>query len=205
MILILLVVNFLISIFNAWSVGRTWVETKAIGGWTRFMSWMGATMSAVGFSWCYLVIFAFAAGPDGFHKLDVKYVNAMFSLGYLALVLPLIGSGIAITIDSWAYFWRKRTFASGAVAGYNTFADVYNIYNAVSYVPSAWDTVKDVLFPKKSSSSSSDSSDSAMTRIAITLALLALFGGVLTAAAIIRTVAESTARARHLKYAMNDR
>ncbi len=203
MVLIFLAVNFVISIFNAWSVGRTWVETKAIGGWARLMSWMGATMSAVGFTWCYLVILAFAAGPDGFHKLPEPYVNAMFSLGYLALIIPCIGSGLAITVDSWMYFWRKRSFASGAVAGYNTFADIYNIYEAAHYVPTAWDTVRDVLFPKKSSKSSSSSSDSndAFTRIAIGLAICAIVGGVLTTAAIVRTVAENAARERKFKYA----
>jgi len=200
MILLLLVLNFAISIFNAWSVGRSWIETKAVGGLVRFMAWMGATMSAVGFSWCYLVIIAFAAGPDGFHKLPANYVQAMFSLGYLIIIGPCIGSGVAITIDSWAYFWRKRTFASGAVAGWNTFADVYNIYSAVRYVPSAWDNVKDVLFPKKRSSSS----DSSLTGLVVFLALAAVFGGILTTAAIVRTVSESTARSRRLKYATGD-
>lgn len=198
MIVLFLVLNFVISIFNAWAVGKSWVETKAVGGFARFMSWMGATMSAVGFSWCYLVILAFAAGPDGFKKLPANYVEAMFSLGYLIIIGPCIGSGLAITLQSWAYFWRRRTFGSGAVAGWNTFADVYNIYQAAHYVPTAWDTVKDVLFPKKRSSSDSNSG---LAYIAIMLALAAVFGGILTAAAIIRTVAERTASERRLKYA----
>ena len=202
MIILFLVLNFVISIFNSWAVGRSWVETKAVGGIARFMSWMGATMAAVGFSWCYLVILAFAAGPDGFNKLPANYVEAMFSLGYLIIIGPCIGSGIAITIQSWAYFWRKRTFGSGAVAGWNTFADVYNIYQAAHYVPSAWDHVKDLLFPKKRDSSSS--SDNALARIAIFLAIMAVVGGILTAAAIIRTVAERTAADRRFRFAVNE-
>lgn len=203
-ILLLLVLNFAISVFNAWSVGHSWLETKAAGGFVRFMAWMGATMSAVGFSWCYLVLIAVAAGPDGFHRLTQPYVDAMFSLGYLAIIVPCIGSGLAITVDSWAHFWRKRTFGSGAVAAWNTAADVYNIYNAVRYVPSAWDNVRDLLLPKKRSDSSSSSSDNALARLAILLAIMAVIGGVLTTAAIIRTVAQITARKRALQYAALD-
>jgi len=205
MIFLLLVLNFGISIFNSVVTGASWVETKAAGGWARFMSWMGATMAACGFTWCYLAVLALLAGPGGLSRLPPRYVDAMFSLGYLTIIGPLIGSGIAITIQSWAHFWRKRSFASGAVAGYNTFADVYNIYEAAHYVPTAWDTVKDVLFPSKKSSSSSssssdDDSDSSLAGIAILLAVIAVLAGVVTAAAIIRTVAERTAANRRLEY-----
>lgn len=200
-ILLILLLNFVISIFNSWSVGRSWAEAKAVGGVPRLMSWMGATMAAVGFSWCYLVILAVAAGPDGFGRLPPRYVQAMFDLGYLIIIAPCIGSGIAITVDSWAHFWRRRTFGSGAVAGWNTFADVYNIYEAATYVPSAWDHVKNVLFPKKSSSSS----DNVFGRIAIFLAIMAVLGGILTAAAIIRTVSERTVANRRFRLAMTER
>jgi hypothetical protein len=199
MIALFLVVNFVISIFNAVGVGLSWAETKAAGGWTRFMSWMGATMSAVGFSWCYLVVIALVIRSTGYKKLPENYVDAMFALGYLMLVIPLIGSGLAITLQSWAYFWRRRTFGSGAVAGWNTFADVYNIYQAAHYVPTAWDTVKDLLFPKKRSSS-----DNSFAGLAIALAIAAVLGGVLTTSAIIRTVSERVVAKRRFQYAARD-
>jgi hypothetical protein len=194
MIFLFLVLNFVISIFNAWGVGRSWVETKVVGGLPRFMAWMGATMSAVGFTWCYLVILAFFAGPEGFNKIPANYVDAMFSLGYLIIIFPCLGSGIAITIDSWAYFWRKRTIGSGALAAYNTFADLYNIYEAARFVPKAWGTVIDLLNPKKR-----DKSSSSFAGIAITLALAAVLGGILTTAAIVRTVSERTASDRKFR------
>ena len=198
MIFLFLILNFAISILNAWGVGRTWVETKVVGGFPRFMAWMAATMSAVGFTWCYLVILAFAAGPNGFHKLPANYVDAMFSLGYLIIILPCIGSGTAITLDSWAHFWRKRNIGNGALAAYNTFADIYNVYQAVRYVPKAWDTVKDLLFPKKRDSSNG------FAGIAIMLALAAVFGGILTTSAIVRTVSERTAADKRLRYAQDN-
>lgn len=193
MIILFLVLNFVISLFNAWSVGRSWVEAKAAGGWARFMSWMGATMAAVGFSWCYLVVFAFAAMATG--QLSEKHAQAMFELGYLALIIPLIGSGIAITIDSWAYFWRQRSVSSGVVAGFNTLADVYNIYSVAKHAPGAWEHVSEVLFD-----SDSDEEGSIIARTAIFLAVAAVAGGVMTAAAIIRTVAHVKAAERLLQY-----
>lgn len=203
MIFLLIVLNFGISIFNSIATGVSWVETKTAGGFARLMSWMGATMAACGFTWCYLAVIALLAGPDGFNKLPSRYVEAMFSLGYLTIIGPLIGSGIAITLQSWAYFWRKRTFASGAVAGYNTLADVYNIYEAAHYVPTAWDTCRELIFPSKkssSSSSSSDDNDNSLTGLAVLLAILAVAAGIVTAAAIIRTVAERTAANRRFEY-----
>jgi hypothetical protein len=204
MILLLLFVNFVISVFNSWSVGRSWAETRSVGGLPRFMAWMGATMASVGFSWCYLVIIAFAAGPDGFHRLSPKYVQAMFSLGYLALIIPCTGSGLAITVDSWMYFWKRRTFGSGAAAAWNSFADVYNIYEATQAIPSAWNSVAGVFFPSKSSSSSSSSSsndDDNGAAIVFILVVCALLAGVLTAVAIIRTVSQATVNKRYFDYA----
>ena len=49
------VLNFGISVWNAYAVGKVWVEARLAGGWHRFMCWMGAVMSACGFTWCYSV------------------------------------------------------------------------------------------------------------------------------------------------------
>ena len=191
--------NFVISFFNAWSVGRTWAETKAAGGAPRFMAWMGGVMASCGFTWCYLAVIGSVAEVTG--KLPHAYVQAMFALGYLTIIGPLIGSGIAITIESWAIAFRRRMFGSIALAGWNTFADVYNIYEASRYVPDAWDTVKELLLPKKrgassSSSSSSDDVSGGVAFLAIMFACAAAMAGVLTSVAIIRTVSERTARER---------
>ena len=48
MILLLWLFNFVVSWFNAYSVGSVWDSAKARGGMARFMAWMGATMAASG-------------------------------------------------------------------------------------------------------------------------------------------------------------
>ena len=53
--------NFGISLWNAYAVGKSWVEARAAGGWPRIMCWSGAVMSASGFTWCYLIFLALTA------------------------------------------------------------------------------------------------------------------------------------------------
>jgi hypothetical protein len=88
-LLFLVLLNFVISWFNAWSVGRGWAETKVAGGFARFMSWCGAIMSASGFTWCYLVIICIVGQliPGRYHLPD-KYAEGVFRLGYLIIILP---------------------------------------------------------------------------------------------------------------------
>jgi hypothetical protein len=188
----LLVANFAISWFNAWTVGKVWVETKAVGGFTRFMAWMGAVMSACGFVWVYTIVLALLwhtlnpSLPKKYVLSDV-YLNGAIGLGYLIIILPVLGSGLAITINSWAYFWRRRTFGSGALAGYNSFAQLYNTYQAIQGIPEAVGLVG------KAFKGDGDS-DGKKWVLMLALVLIALVGGILTTTAIIRVSARSSAR-----------
>jgi hypothetical protein len=66
---LLLAVNLWISWHNAKVVGLDWIESKYMGGWVRFMCWMGWLQSALGFTWCYVLIGALLAHNAG-------YINA---------------------------------------------------------------------------------------------------------------------------------
>ena len=145
--------------------------------------WMGAIMSASGFTWCYVLLEALIAYH--FNKLGLKHIQSMLSLGYLVVILPILGSGLAITIDSWAYFWRKRTFGSGAIAGYNSFAQLYNTYQAISAIPDAFSSVTNMF----------KDDDDNKTALVLVLVVVALAGGVLTTSLIIRATARSHAEA----------
>lgn len=139
--LILLVLNLAISFWNAKVAGWAWVETKHAGGWRRFMVWMGAAMSAIGFTWCYLIILVFLGYATG--NISGNAAMAALQLGYILIIPGVIFVGTMIMIDSWANAYRNRSVASFGVAGYNTFANVYNTYNAIKTVPDALDNVLD--------------------------------------------------------------
>ena len=206
MIVILWFVNFVISWFNAWATGKSWNETKANGGLMHFMSWMGAIMSAVGFTWCYMVVLGFIAMnvPEAALSEDVTDPNAMllsaeqgqvfFDLAYLVIIFPALGSGLAIMTHSWGVFWRRRSFGSGLTAGWNTFANLHNFYHAIEQVPASWGRVGSFF------SGGSNSSDNAKSKLIIVMVVASVLGGILTTWAIVRRTARATARARSFKY-----
>ena len=126
--------NFAISWFNAWACGKSWNETKHVGGVIHFMNWMGAIMSAMGFTWCYMLFMAwlgatvpFVEQDDGTYAtlLTPDMLEAYINLGYLVVIGPILGSGLAITCQSWYQFAKRRTLGNAGVAGWNTFAQIY--------------------------------------------------------------------------------
>lgn len=202
MIWFFVLLNFGISWLNAWGCGRTWAETKMVGGWQHFMNWMGAIMSASGFTWCYLVVVGTIANiiPVEMEKGSGLYepllsdgnLQAFYALGYLVIILPILGSGLAIMLESWAHFWRRRTFRSGAVAGWNTFANAYNYYQAAQGIPAALEKVGELF---KGGGKDSDSKGKG-TVIVVALVALAVLGGILTTASIIRATMTRMIRVR---------
>jgi hypothetical protein len=182
------VLNLGISFWNAYAVGRAWVETKHAGGWPRFMAWMGAVMSACGFTWCYLLLLALIA--YWVEWLTQPQIEAMMSLGYILLIPGILFSGLMITIDSWAQAYRRRTLGSFGTAAYNTFAQIHNTYHAISGMGQAFRGLTD-FFGGSGDSRRRDNDNSGAVLLVILLVLLALFGGILTTAAIIRRVAGS--------------
>ncbi len=200
LVTLLFVVNFAISCFNAWSCGRSWNETKSVGGLAHFMNWMCATMSASGFTWCYLIVTVFVGTfiphtqGEGVDAVTVPLVSeamakAAFELGYLVIYFPIVGSGLAMTLQSWAYFYRERSFRSGAVAGWNTFAQIYNIGSGFRNVPSAMSGVKSFF-----------KSDEKGKLIVALLVAMAAIGGIATTAFIIRATARRVAEQAELDY-----
>jgi len=182
------ILNFAISWFNARTVGMVWVETKQIGGWQRFMTWMGAIMSASGFTWCYLIVLLFGAYylQPGFLKpgqapyLTPDMVLGGLSLGYLIILPGILFSGMMIWIDSLIQAWRRRDLPSIGVAAWNTFAQVHNTYGAYKGASGAWESVGKLF----KGGNSNDAKGKGVLLIVL-LVILALLGGVLTTWSIV--------------------
>ena len=200
MILLVWILNYVISWLNAWGCGKTWTESKYAGGWPHFLNWCGAIMAASGFTWCYLVLFGFFGGSfpieqdDGTTAplLDAESLQAFADLGYMLVVFPIIGSGIAITVHSWGVFWRERNFKNGAVAGWNSFAQVYNMVSAFEHVPRATSGLGDFF-----------KGDSDKKGAVVILVVLAALAGIVHTYLIITKVARATAKDRWLQCKMN--
>jgi hypothetical protein len=179
--------NLGISIWNAYAVGLAWVETKHAGGWPRFMAWMGAVMSASGFSWCYLIILAYAA--QGLGWLTTDDVALLLQIGYVLLIPGILVSGMMIMLDSWARAYRSRRIADIGVAAWNTYAQIHNSYHAIRDLDRAFGSVVDSLRDK---SGSDRKGGGAALVLVFVLVILALVSGVITTAVIINRVAGSS-------------
>jgi len=180
------VVNFAISWWNARAVGLMWVETKEMGGFPRFMTWMGWIMSASGFTYCYLIVLLFGAfyAQPAFLKpgepmlLTPADIQAGFALGYLIIMPGVLFSGLMIWVDSLVTAWRRRDMASMGTAAWNTFAQVHNTYSAIKGTPEALRAVGE-LFKGKG-----DGRAKALMLV-IVLVVMAVVSGILTTSAIV--------------------
>ena len=185
---LLYLANLAISWFNAYSVGRSWADSKAVGGWVRFMTWCGAVMSACGFTWCYLIVLAMIAGAAGW--LPPQYVKEMLELGYIVIIGPILGSGIAICLDSITTAYRERSVNSIGIATWNTFAQVHNTYEAARTLPGVFGDLKENL----DFGEDGGDSESKLVLLVMVLVLGALSAGPLTTAIVIRSTARKYAQ-----------
>lgn len=170
LLLLVFVLNLGISIFNGVQTGKAWVESKHVGGWRRFMAWCGAIMTAVGFTWCIMVVLGLIAGA--LHWLDAEHLEVYFSTSYVLLVPVALFTGYAITVNSWANAYRQRTVSSYGVAAYNSFASAYNTYNAVTTFGQAFGKMMNGLSKNKSK-------DGQQAMIIVLLLIIAFGGGIM--------------------------
>ncbi|MDD6134481.1 MAG: hypothetical protein PUB49_07215 [Selenomonadaceae bacterium] len=180
MLIGVMILNLVISFLNARNVGRIWAETKAVGGWIRLLAWCGAIQSAVGFTFVYAIVVSYIAVSTGY--LPASMLGLLSSLIYLMIIVPAIGSGIIITIQSWINFAREKSLMNLGVAGWNTFAQAYNTYNAIQSFGPALDTVQEGLGGLFDGDGDSDNS----TMRVLLLAAIILLAGVMTTTVIIR-------------------
>jgi hypothetical protein len=180
------VLNFAISVWNAYAVGKVWVEARLAGGWHRFMCWVGAVMSACGFTWCYLTFLALTA--HHFQWLSDEQVQAALNLGYLLLLPFLLFGGYAITLDSWARAVRRGGFLNYGAAAWNTYASIHNTYSAWRNMGGAFASLGNFFGGGRRSDKERDG-DGGGIILVLLLVAFALLGGVITTATIIRRVA----------------
>jgi hypothetical protein len=181
------VLNFAISAWNAYAVGKVWIEARVAGSWHRFMCWTGAVMSACGFTWCYLSFLALTA--HYFHWLTEEQVLVALNLGYVLLLPFILFGGYAITLDSWAQAFRRGGLLNYGAAAWNTYASLHNTYAAWRNLGGAFASLGNFFGRSRRSEGGRDGSGGGGIVVVLLLVAFALLAGVLTTAAIIRRVA----------------
>lgn len=167
-LILLVLLNLVISIWNAYIAGVVWQESKAIGGFIRAVIWSAVVMSACGFMSVYAAVLGMVAVAA--HWISPEAYKALMSMTYLLIIVPVLGSGLIITVHSWIVAWRERDWLSMGSAAWNTFAQISNTYQAVNGgVSGAWDVVGEFF-----SSKDDDSKDAGM-KLVVGLIFLAAF------------------------------
>ncbi len=198
MLFLLVLLNIGISFWNARQAGKAWAESKGAGGWIRIIVWCAAIQAAVGFTSSYAILLGTLAYQLGY--LPPQAIQFMMSLTYILLIVPALGSGLAITIHSWIAFARDKSLANLGMAGWNTFAQAYNTYNAIENFGPALSNVMDGMGDVFSSDSDSDSS---MARVLVLVAI-AVLAGLLTTSVIIQRYAASIPVSENVRYSRRD-
>ena len=182
MTLIVMGVNFGISWWNARQAGRSWLEAKALGGFVWVVTLCAAIQSALGFTTVICFVLAVLAKSTGL--LSDSGYQAVAALDYLLVIIPLIGSGLILTLASWRIAFREKSLASMGTTAYNTLAMAYDIASAAKNIPSLIDSLK---FLGSSRDDKKDDDDSGMGLKVVLLVLAALVLGILLTVWIIRT------------------
>ncbi|EIL97352.1 hypothetical protein AB7849_18680 [Rhodanobacter sp. 115] len=135
--LILIIVNAGISWWNARNAGRMWLEAQSLGGWVWLLAWCAAIQAAAGFT--SITAFLLVSLASSIGLLPEQSEAAASGLVYLLTVIPIIGTGLLITLSSWRIAFREKSLASMGVAAYNSLAMAYNVASAVKDIPGVWD------------------------------------------------------------------
>jgi hypothetical protein len=189
MMILIVVLNGGLSWLNAYVCGRSWEESKACGGIIRLLVWCTAVQSAIGFSSILILALIYVVHDNlpGYFT-DVYYKGAI-SLWYMTIIFPMIGAGLAITVESWVAVYRDASLLRLSNAAWNTFAEIHNTAKAIESMGDAFSAVSDAL--SSPFNSSSDSNGDGTVAIAglmlmVVVVSFALVGGALITAAIIR-------------------
>jgi hypothetical protein len=173
----LLVLNFVICWWDAKVAGMVWRETQVEGGWIRLVAWSAAIQSACGFTLVFATLFVLMA--CGLHLIGPKVLAATLDVIYLLVILPLLGTGLVITIQSYLNAYNERSVVSTGVAAWNTYAMVGDIGDAVEGIGQAYSDFVSAM--------DSDDRDGITLATGLTIVVLALGGGITLTYAIARS------------------
>jgi hypothetical protein len=183
MIIVILVLNVSISFFNAYVCGRSWEESKAVGGILRLVVWCTAIQSALGFSSVVLLFLIYLAHDYVPGYFGDVYFKGALNLWYLTIIFPIVGAGLSVTIESWVAFYRDGSLLKLGNAAWNTFAQVRNTASAVENMGGALSSADD---PFRFAGDAEDDGKEVGLAILLSLVSVALLGGSMITAAIIR-------------------
>ncbi len=180
----ILLLNVLISILNCYVVGSTWKDAVTMGTWFhRAVLRSAVVQSGVGFSMPILLLLAFGtaaystAGTEPIMtQAEAKeFLQVIFNLWYVAVILPIIGTGFIIWAHSLREAYRRRDFVSIAAAGWNSYAQISNTLSAVNNLGGAMSNVGEFFGKAMSGKGDGKGKFAILVLLVVVIALIAGF------------------------------
>jgi hypothetical protein len=209
LLLAVLVLNVLISIWNCYAVGTAWKDTMSIGGvFNKLVLWSAVIQSGIGFSMpiliglTYVSVSYLTSGTDPSLTAEEgrQMIQWIFSLWYVAVIFPILGSGMAIWAHSLRVAYQRRDFSSIAAAGWNSYAQIHNMVSAAHNLGGALGNVGE-LFAAAMKGKSNGKGKVAI--LVLMLVAISLAGGFMIAFGLVRYFA-SRAESRVEQYARHE-
>ncbi len=189
---LLVLLNVAISWWNCYAVGSVWREAR--GGFEKLLLYSAAIQSVAGFSVPILLALTWVAttilagGDDPMPPEQIKAIwEGVMSLWYVAIIIPVVGSGFIIWGHSVREAWQRRDFASIGIAGWNTVAQVSNTASMFSNFGPALSNVGKLF--------KGDNAKNGAPLLVILLVVVALLSSVLLTVYLIQHYADKAATA----------
>jgi len=138
----ILVFDFVVSLWNAYSSGVIWglLRHQPGHGFEKASAVAGLGLAFAGMAYSTTIVLSWAALQIGFIAVwDFLY---LVSFDFLVFGAMIIGFGLLITVQSIAIAYRQRNFGSIAIATWNTFSEIWDIATYVQGFQTAAATVK---------------------------------------------------------------
>lgn len=135
---LLLVANVVISFLNARAIGPVWRHRGEMGWGLWLVVWSAAIQSAIGFS--LPVMLLELLGAYAAHWLPVGGAKLAFSVWYLLVIVPMVGTAITLTAHSLVAAWERPSARNVATSAWNvavTADDLHHLAPAVKHASSA--------------------------------------------------------------------
>ncbi len=126
--IIILIFDFVISIWNSYSAGLSYGMLKRNGGpaWAYLSPILGLSLGLVGGIYVTSIVIGFIGYFFGF--VDPGTVDLLFAYNFLVTGLLIVVLGIGVTIQSIYVAAKRPTFWSVTGAIFNTFASIWNVF-----------------------------------------------------------------------------
>jgi hypothetical protein len=106
-----LLLNYALSWCSARTVSRCWLDAKAAGRWAVVLCWAGATLAALGFTWCYVTLVLAVA--HSFGLVIATKVRVVFEIGGAVLASLAVGDALLLAACIHLRTLRER-YVQGA-------------------------------------------------------------------------------------------